>query len=99
MAVLVGGGVLWQQVSQDSSSSTRLSAADRILGAADVQHVSQSFTDGSTATVFRPESEKGAVLVTRRMAAPPSGKTFELWLRDSTGTMRKAAPPFSSTNR
>lgn len=89
LAIAVGGGVAWQQVTQDSSSSS-LTAADRILGASDVTHVSQSFDDGSTATVFRSASEKGAVLVTRRMAAPPSGKTFELWLQDSAGTMHPA---------
>jgi anti-sigma-K factor RskA len=87
---IAGGGVVWQQVAQDSSSSSTLSAADRILGAADVKHVSLSFDDGATATVFRSSREKGAVLVTRGMAAPPSGKAFELWLRDARGTMRPA---------
>ncbi len=44
-----------------------------------------NFDDGSKATVVRSESKGKAVLVTDDMAAPPTGKVFELWLQDETG--------------
>ncbi len=84
----VGTGVVWQPW-QDTTSTT-LSAADRVLGASDAKRVSIDFTDGSSATVVRSVSERGAVVLTRNMVAPPPGKAFELWLRDSTGNMAPA---------
>ena len=45
------------------------------------------FKDGSSATVYRSKSKGKAVILTDGMAAPPSGKVYELWLQDSTGTM------------
>jgi len=88
--VVVGGGtaVVWQQL--DDTSQTQLSAADQVLAASDAKHYSIDFNDGSTATVVRSATEGKAVLLTQKMAAPPSGKAYELWLRDDTGTMKPA---------
>ena len=85
----IAGGVVFQPW-QDDSSSNQLSPADQVLAAADVKQVSIDFDDGSKATVFHSPSERRAVLVTRDMAAPPAGKTFELWLQDESGAMKPA---------
>jgi len=86
----VGVGAVVQPWQDDNTSNPGLSAADRVLAAADAKHVSIDFNDGSSATVVRSLSEGKAVLVTRGMAAPPNGKTFELWLQDPTGHMAPA---------
>ena len=61
-----------------------------MLAASDAKHYSIDFNDGSSATVVRSANEGKAVLLTQEMAAPPSGKAYELWLRDETGTMKPA---------
>ena len=89
---IVGVGAVfqpWQDRNQAPPSAT-LSPADRVLAADDARHISIRFDDGSRATVVRSLSEGKAVLVTSDMAAPPAGKTFELWLQDKTGHMAKA---------
>ena len=83
----VAGGVVLQPWQDDSSRSPQMSAADRVLAAADVKHVSIDFDDGSKATVFHSPKQGRAVLVTDDMAAPPRGKAFELWLQDESGAM------------
>ena len=87
--MVIAGGVAYQPW-QDDSSRTTLSAADQVLAASDVKHVSIDFDDGSKATVFHSPSERRAVLVARDMAAPPRGKAFELWLQDESGGMTPA---------
>ncbi len=84
----IGVGGTWQPWQDNPTSS--LSAADRVLAASDAQRVSTEFTDGSSATVVRSVKEGRAVLLTRNMAAPPSGKAFELWLRDDQGRLSPA---------
>ena len=86
----IAGGVVFQPWQDDSSRQSRISAADQVLAAADVKHVSIDFDDGSKATVFHSPSERRAVLVTDNMAAPPPGKAFELWLQDESGAMTPA---------
>ena len=83
----VAGGVVLQPWQDDSSQAPQMSAADRVLAAEDVKHVSIEFADDSKATVFHSPKQGRAVLVTEDMAAPPRGKTFELWLQDESGAM------------
>jgi anti-sigma-K factor RskA len=87
--LVIAGGVAWQPW-QDDSTSTTVSAADRVLRAEDAQKVSIDFEDGSSATVVRSLEERRAVVLTRDMAAPPPGKAFELWLQDDSGKMLPA---------
>ena len=91
LAIIGVGAVFqpWQDRNNEPPSAT-LSPADKVLAADDAKHVSITFTDGSKATVVRSLSQGKAVLVTSDMAAPPSGKTFELWLQDETGHMAPA---------
>ena len=86
----IAGGVVFQPWQDDSSRQGQISAADQVLAASDVKHVSIDFDDGSKATVFHSPSERRAVLVTDDMAAPPPGKAFELWLQDESGAMTPA---------
>ena len=88
-AAAVVTGMVYQPWADDAPIST-LSAADQVVSAADAQKVSVDFTDGSRADVYRSKSKGKAVIITHGMAAPPSGKVFELWLRDAAGTMRPA---------
>jgi anti-sigma-K factor RskA len=88
--VAVAGGVVYHPWTGDSSQSSHLSAADQVLAASDAQQHSIEFNDGSSATVVRSAKEGHAVLLTQKMAAPPSGKAFELWLRDAQGVMKPA---------
>ncbi|WP_445257852.1 anti-sigma factor [Nocardioides aurantiacus] len=78
---VVGVGAVTQPWSPDTSTPSRnLSAADRVLSADDAETVTQKFPDGSSATVTRSVTEGRAVLSTKKMAAPPAGKAFEMWL-------------------
>jgi anti-sigma-K factor RskA len=81
----VGAGAVYQPWSDPGT--TQLSAADQVLAAFDAQHNSINFDDGSSATVVRSMKEGRAVLLTRGMDAPPSGKAFEVWLQDESGKM------------
>lgn len=85
----VATGAVWQPW-HDNTSSSNLTAADRVLTAADARSVSIGFEDGSSAQVVRSVKLHRAVLVTRGMASPPRGKAFELWLRDASGAMSPA---------
>ncbi len=81
-----GVGVVqpWQA---DAPSYT---ATERVLDASDATSVSQSFADGSSATVTRSVSQGKAVLETHDMDQPPSGHVFQLWLMDDQGTAKPA---------
>jgi anti-sigma-K factor RskA len=85
VAASVAVGVAWHPWDDQNTSS--VSAADQVLAAADAQKVSLDFKDGSSASVYRSKSKGRAVILTDGMAAPPSGKVYELWFQDSTGTM------------
>ncbi|WP_091729260.1 anti-sigma factor [Nocardioides scoriae] len=88
---VVGVGAVTQPWEPERSApSATLSVADRVLSADDAEEVTQRFPDGSSATVTRSRAEGKAVLTTKRMAAPPSGRVFEMWLRDAEGRMRPA---------
>jgi len=58
-----------------------------VMAASDVTHVTVPLGDGSSATLYRSVKEDGAVVVTKDMAAPPSGKVYQLWLQNPQGTM------------
>lgn len=88
-AAAVATGVVLQPW-QDTPPVSTISAADQVVTAGDAQKVSLGFTDGSRADVYRSKAKRQAVIVTHGMAAPPTGKAFELWLRDASGTMRPA---------
>jgi hypothetical protein len=79
--VLVGAGaVVWQQPWQDSSSESRLTGAQAVLAAGDARSSSLDFPNGASATVTHSDSLHEAVIVTKKMPAPPSGKVYQLWL-------------------
>jgi len=85
--VAIVGGAVAQPWQDDNPPSQTITAADRVMNAVDVQKVSTSFEDGSSATVYRSKSEGRAVLLTQDMDAPPAGKAYEAWLQDDTGAM------------
>lgn len=87
LAVLGVGLAAWQPWSTEAPV---LSATERVLQADDAQQVTFSFDDGSSATLTRSVSEGRAVITTRDMAAPPSGRVYELWLQDPEGQFAPA---------
>jgi anti-sigma-K factor RskA len=88
--VAIVGGAVYQPWQDENPPGQTVTATDRVMNAADVQKVSTSFKDGSSATVYRSRSEGRAVLLTQDMAAPPAGKAYEAWLQDEAGEMRPA---------
>lgn len=64
-----------------------LSDVEQVIAAGDATRVKVDLPDGSTATVFRSVSEGKAVMVTKDMAKAPSGKVYELWLKNASGDL------------
>ena len=61
----------------DESSQTQLTAAERVRAAEDAETYTQSFPDGSKATLVRSRSQNAAVLTTQDMADAPAGSIYE----------------------
>lgn len=74
------GAVVVDQVTGDDTTQT-VTAADRVLAAADAVSVSAKLPHGASARVVHSASEGKAVLLTSNMPAPPEGKVYELWLQ------------------
>ena len=87
LAVLGVGLAAWQPWTPEAPT---LTAAERVLQADDAQEVTLTFEDGATATVTRSLSEGRAVITTRAMPAPPSGRVYELWLQRPGGALEPA---------
>ncbi|WP_110207401.1 anti-sigma factor [Nocardioides daejeonensis] len=85
-AALIGGGLAITQPWQDEASQ-QLSAADRVLAAADAEEVTLDFPDGASARLVRSAREGRAVLVTHAMPAAPRGRDYQLWLQTPDGKM------------
>lgn len=76
---LGAGGIVWQQLSDDSTSQApQVSAADRVLDASDAEEYTQTH-DGVEVTLVRSPSLGKAVLVSDDLPALPAGKVYELW--------------------
>lgn len=74
------GAVVVDQVTGDGTTQT-VSAAERVLAAADAVSVSARMPGGATARVVHSASEGKAVLVASGMKDLPEGKVYELWLQ------------------
>ncbi|MBM0123925.1 anti-sigma factor [Pimelobacter simplex] len=88
--VAAAGGLLLRPWADDSPREPGLTAAERVLAAADATSVDKRFPDGSTATVVISRSEGRAVIRTTDMAPAPDGKVYELWLQTPAGEMERA---------
>ncbi|HET6152767.1 MAG TPA: anti-sigma factor [Marmoricola sp.] len=86
---VLGGGVAVYENANGGNGSNHgaISAADQILQASDVQHISSPVRSGGTATVFRSEQVHGAVLVAKNISPAPKGRIYQLWLRNKAGIM------------
>lgn len=85
VAILSVGAAVWQPWAQRDDA--RLTASEQVLDAPDAQQVSVDLGEAGRATVVRSVAMARAVIVTEDMAPAPSGKVYELWLQDETGTM------------
>lgn len=80
--VAIGGGaVIVDQVRSEPTVAPQLSAADRVLQSPDARRFTKAAKGGGEVTVVRSTSLNQAVLMTEGLAAPPAGKTLELWLK------------------
>jgi len=80
VAVGIGGGIVYDRLSDDTPSDINISATERVVEAPDAERYVQRFDDGSSAIVYRSVSLGQAVIVTKGMADPGEGKVYELWL-------------------
>lgn len=80
VAVGVGGGIVYDRVSDDTPPEVSFTATERVLEAPDAERYVQRFDDGSRAIVYRSVDLGQAVIVTQGMADPGEGKVYELWL-------------------
>lgn len=87
LALIAGLGAVWQP--WDSEPARTLTAAERVIGAPDVERVSLTI-DGARATVHRSKARGQAVLVAKGMPPAPDDKVYELWLQDDTGHLEPA---------
>jgi anti-sigma-K factor RskA len=81
LAVVGVGVAVTQPWDDDATSQRRISAADQIIGASDVEMVNLDLEGGGHATVYRSKQHGRAVIVTKDMPAAPDGKVYELWLQ------------------
>ncbi|WGY02288.1 anti-sigma factor [Nocardioides sp. QY071] len=88
--VAAAGGLLLRPWADDTPAKPTLTAAERVLAAADATSVDKRFPDGSTATIVVSRSEGRAVIRTTDMAPAPDGKVYELWLQTPAGEMEAA---------
>ncbi|KRE37592.1 hypothetical protein ASG73_07975 [Janibacter sp. Soil728] len=84
-ALVVGGGVTWQVVEQATTS-----ISDQVLEASDAQTWQATTDDGGTVRVVRSDQMGKAVLRVEGLADPGSGKAYQAWLQDSSGSMVSA---------
>lgn len=80
VAVGVGGGIVYDRLSDNTPTEISFSATERVLEAPDAERYVQRFNDGSRAIVYRSVQLGQAVIVTQGMADPGEGKVYELWL-------------------
>ncbi|MFD5628136.1 MULTISPECIES: anti-sigma factor domain-containing protein [unclassified Streptomyces] len=94
-AAAFGGTAVWQhqraedaiaQADRAEQGTDRIAA---VLTAPDARTKVAELADGTSGTVVVSESRDRAVFAVSGMAAPPSGKVYQLWFDDG-GTMRSA---------
>ena len=88
VVALLAGGLAWQ-VLDDGPQSRE----EQVLAADDAETLTQTFDDGSTATVVRSKELNEAVLITEDMAEAPDGHSYALWLQHDDVMMPAGVMP------
>jgi anti-sigma-K factor RskA len=88
--VAIGTGVLAWQPWADESSQQVTTVADQVISAPDASKKTIPLGGGAEVTLIRSASVGKAVVKTKDMPSPPSGKVYELWLQDPAGKMVRA---------
>lgn len=94
VVALGAGTVVWHPW----ETTTQVSLADQVLGAADAVSVTRR-VEGAKLTLVRSESLGKAVLVTTDLPVLGSGEVYELWLQDPSGAMAPAGLLPSATTQ
>jgi anti-sigma-K factor RskA len=95
--VAIGGGVAIEQPWHHETRQS-VSLSDQVLQAHDATRQSVTIR-GGTATLVRSKTLHRAVLVAEDLPSAPTGKTYELWLQDPSGTMVPAGLMPSAQNQ
>lgn len=72
------------------SGNEQQPVASRVLHAGDAVRKQVDLPGGGSVTLVNSRALGRAVLLTDDIAAPPSGRTYELWLQDDRGNMHPA---------
>jgi anti-sigma-K factor RskA len=86
VVALVAGITVWQQPWEDPP----VPVAEQVLSAPDASKKTISLAGGAQVTLIRSTSVGKAVVETKNMPSPPSGKVYELWLQTPQGKMEPA---------
>lgn len=84
-ALVVGGGVTWQLVERATTSTS-----EQVMAADDARTWQASAPQGGMVRVVRSEHMGQAVLRVEGLPDPGSGRAYQAWLQDSTGSMTSA---------
>lgn len=68
----------------------RTSVASQVLSAGDAVSREVALKGGGSVTLVRSHELGRAILLTHDIAAPPAGRTYQLWLQDPQGHMHPA---------
>ena len=85
VALLFGGGVAVNAVIKGQQLSATASSITQIQAASDFQRRTVDVSTGGQATVIWSVSLQRSALLATDLAAPPSGKTYELWYIGTNG--------------
>lgn len=90
VTVFILGGAAFLVHPWSGSTSQQITVANKVIAAHDAHRHTVSLPVGGTATLVDSPSIGRAVLLTKDLADPPKGKTYELWLQSPSGTMEPA---------
>ena len=88
--VALGTGVAVWQPWDDEPGQQVVSVADQVLSAPDASKQTIPLGAGAEVTLIRSAAVGRAVVETRNMPSPPSGKVYQLWLQNPAGRMVRA---------
>lgn len=96
LVVVAGAGLA---VVHPWSGSQHQTLAVQVLQAGDAVSKQVDLPSGGSVTLVNSRELGRAVLVTHDIAAPPPGRTYELWLQDGRGNMHPAGLVDTGGNR
>jgi len=85
VALIAGGVVVSNGVTQNQFNQAQADGLAQVMGAADKQQVTADVAGGGTATIAWSNEQESSVVMVDGVAALPSDKVYELWYIDGNG--------------